>query len=145
MDEILNVVAAGSSKISLNTVNDDLQLYFHTRYCNLAHTLTYIKSLFSGGDHHFWFREEHPAPTPSSLWAAPALIPESTFISDNTTNTTTTDPSPTSSQTITWAPQVPTPSHPELLGHNHHMSQPLNLSIPLSPIPVISPNTNPYE
>ena len=85
-----------------------------------------------------------PAPTLSSLWAAPAPIPDSITISDHTTNSTTTHSVPIPSQTIAWAPQVPTPSHPELLGHNHHMSQPLNLSIPLSPIPVTSPNTNPY-
>ena len=46
--------------------------------------------------------------------------------------------------TMMWAPQVPAPTQTVILGHSNHHSQPLNLSFTLLPIPLFSPNLNPY-
>ena len=86
-----------------------------------------------------------PASETSSLWAAristnPRIHPQHCSHPQND-NRTTSIPAPT----ITWSPQAPTPSHPEILAHKYNETQPLNLiiTLPLSPIPMISTNPNP--
>ena len=93
---------------------------------------------------HFLVPAGHPRRQrllPSSLWAEPAPTPESTPITGHSPSAIC-DRTP--APTILWAPQAPAPSHPAILGHKYNDPQPLDLTFPLSPIPVTSPNLNPF-